>query len=94
MKRRAFIAGVGSAAAWPMVARAQQMAGRPLIALLSPLSAAAAARNVTAFRSALRDLGYVEGRNMTLILRYGDGVPERMLPLARELVARGKRRSP
>ena len=60
---------------------------RPLIGLLSPLSAVAASRNVAAFRSALRDLGYVEGRNMTLALRYGDGVAERMPSLARELVA-------
>jgi putative ABC transport system substrate-binding protein len=60
---------------------------RPLIGLLSPLSAVAASPNVAAFRSALRDLGYVEGRNMTLALRYGDGVAERMPSLARELVA-------
>jgi putative tryptophan/tyrosine transport system substrate-binding protein len=87
MKRREFITLLGGAAvAWPLAARAQQ-AAMPVIGLLSPLSATAATRNVAAFRSALRDLGYVEGRNMTLALRYGDGVPERMVPLARELVA-------
>jgi hypothetical protein len=42
------------------------------VGFLSPLSAAAAAKNIAAFRSALRDLGYVEGRNMTLASRYGD----------------------
>jgi len=89
MKRREFITLLGGAAVWPLPARAQQaaMPVRPLIAVLSPLSAASASRNVTALRSALRDLGYVEGRNMTLALRYGNGAPESMLPLARELVA-------
>jgi ABC-type uncharacterized transport system substrate-binding protein len=66
---------------------AQQSTIRPLVGVLSPLSAAAAARNIVALRSALRDLGYVEGRNMTLALRYGDGAPDSMPLLARELVA-------
>jgi putative tryptophan/tyrosine transport system substrate-binding protein len=87
MKRRKFISLLGGAAAWSLAARAQPSPVRPLIGLLSPLSAVAASRNVTAFRSALRDLGYVEGRNLTLALRYGDGVAERMPSLARELVA-------
>src|SRR5262249_36962271 len=88
MKRRAFITLLGgAAAAWPLAPRAQQQAPvRPLIGLLSPLSAAAAARNVAAFRSGLRDLGYLEGHNATLELRYGEGVAERMAPLAQELV--------
>ena len=55
--------------------------------MLSPLSAAAAARQIAAFRSALRELGYVDGHNATLELRYGDGVPERMPMLAAELAA-------
>ena len=86
MRRRQFISLLGGAAAWPLTARAQQPA-RPLIGFLSPLSAALAARNVTAFRAGLRDLGYLEGHNATLALRYGDGAPERMAPLAQELVA-------
>jgi ABC-type uncharacterized transport system substrate-binding protein len=87
--RREFITLLGGAAAWPLAARAQQstMSLRPLIGVLSPLSAAAATRNIAALRSALRDLGYVEGRNVTLALRYGDGSPERMPSLAQELVA-------
>ena len=88
MRRREFLGVLGSTAvAWPLTAHAQPSPVRPLIGLLSPLSAVAASRNVAAFRSALRDLGYVEGRNMTLALRYGDGVAERIPPLARELVA-------
>jgi putative ABC transport system substrate-binding protein len=89
VKRREFITLLGGAAAWPLAARAQQaaMPVRPLIGVLSPISAVAARRNVAAFRSALRDLGYVEGRNLTLAFRYGDGSAERMPSLARELVA-------
>jgi ABC-type uncharacterized transport system substrate-binding protein len=88
MKRREFISLFGgAAAAWPLAARAQPSSVRPLIGVLSPISAAAASRNIAAFRSALRDLGYIEGRNMTLALRYGDGLAERMPPLARELIA-------
>ena len=86
LKRREFITLLGgSAAAWPFAVRAQQSSPvRPLIGLLSPLSASAASRNVAAFRSTLRDFGYAEGRNMTLALRYGDGDAERMPLLARE----------
>ena len=88
MKRRDFITLLGgAAAAWPLAALAQQQPVRPLIAILSPLSAASAARNIAGFRSGLRDLGYLEGRNATLEIRYGDGAPERMAPLAQELVA-------
>ena len=85
--RRELLVALGSAAAWPLAARAQQQPVRPLIGILSPLSAASAARNIAGFRSGLRDLGYLEGHNATLALRYGDGAPERMAPLAQELVA-------
>src|ERR1700756_3586979 len=85
MGRREVVALLGgAAAAWPLAASAQQ---QPLIGVLSPLSAASAARNIAGFRSGLRDLGYLEGHNATLALRYGDGAPERMAPLAQELVA-------
>jgi putative ABC transport system substrate-binding protein len=87
MQRRHFMTLIGGAAAWPLSAGAQSTATRPLIGVLSPLSAAAATRNTSAFRSGLRDLGYTVGRNVTLALYYGDGDPERMTPLARQLVA-------
>jgi putative ABC transport system substrate-binding protein len=88
MRRREFITLIGGAAVgWPLAASAQPSQVRPLIGVLSPLSAAAATRNIAAFRSGLRDLGYVEGRNATLELRYGDGAAERMAPLVGELVA-------
>ena len=90
MKRREFITLLGgAAAAWPLAARAQQEPSpiRPLIGLLVPLSATAATRNVAAFQSALRDDGYVAGRNVTLELRYGEGALERLAPLVSELIA-------
>ena len=68
--RRELIAVLGgAAAAWPLGVRAQQQPVRPLIGVLSPLSAASAARNIAGLRSGLRDLGYPEGRNVTLALR-------------------------
>ena len=73
MKRREFIFLLGGGAAWPLAARAQQPAGVPLVGLLSPLSASAAARNVAAFRQGMRDLGYLEGRNVAFALSFADG---------------------
>jgi putative tryptophan/tyrosine transport system substrate-binding protein len=87
MKRRDFITLLsGAAATWPLAARAQQSSGAPLIGILSPLSAGTAARNIEGFRAGLRELGYFEGRNVTLALRFAEGIPERMPALATELV--------
>ena len=86
MRRRQFMTLLGGAAAWPLAARAQQ-AGSPLIGLLSPISAATAARNIDAFRSSLRDLGYAEGRNIGIESRFGDGALSPLPDLAAELVA-------
>jgi ABC-type uncharacterized transport system substrate-binding protein len=87
VRRREFITLLGGAAAWPLTARAQLSPVRPMVGVLSPISAAAARPVIAAFRSALRELGYVEGRNVTIAIRYAEGAPERMAPLARELVA-------
>jgi ABC-type uncharacterized transport system substrate-binding protein len=87
MRRREFLGVLGGAAGWPVVARSQSSSVRPLIGVLSPVSAADARPLITAFRSALRDLGYLEGHNITIAVRYGEGAPERMGPLASELVA-------
>jgi len=91
VRRRAFITLVGAAAALalgrPRAMRAEQASDRPLIALLSPISRATAARNVEAFRAGLRDLGYVEGRNIAIELRFADGAIERLPDLATEVVA-------
>jgi len=88
MRRREFITFVGgAAAALPLAAHAQQGSGRLIIGVLSPISPAAAARNVDALRTGLRDLGYTEDRNIAFELRYADGAIERLPSLAAELVA-------
>ena len=64
MKRRIFIAGLGSAAAWPVVARAQRPA-IPVIGFLSPQSADNDRKIVTVpFLQGLKEMGYVEGENV------------------------------
>src|SRR5262245_56695218 len=85
MKRRAFIAGLGGVTAWPIVARAQQVRRIARVGILN--FAAAQDGGVLQFLSALRDLGYVEGRNLVVVQRHGDGALDRLPELAAELVA-------
>jgi putative ABC transport system substrate-binding protein len=88
MRRRDFITLLGGGAAvWPLAARSQQSAGRPLIGVLLPISRAAAARNLEALRAGLRALGYSEDRTVAIEVRYADGAIERLPNLASELVA-------
>jgi putative ABC transport system substrate-binding protein len=84
MRRREFIIG-SVAAAWPLVARAQQ--AMPVIGVLSPVSAATSARSIAALRRGLHDLGYIEGRNVKIEYRFAEGIPERLTKFTTELVA-------
>jgi putative ABC transport system substrate-binding protein len=87
MRRREFLSVfAGAAAAWPLAARAQQ-AATPSIGVLSPASAATSARNIAALRQGLRNLGYVEGRNIAIEYRFAEGISERLSRFATELVA-------
>ena len=87
MKRRAFLAGLGSAVAWPVVARGQQAEKLPVIGYLSPGSSAVGplARH-DAFQEGLRELGYVEGKNIAIAYRFADGKFDRLDELAAQLV--------
>jgi ABC-type uncharacterized transport system substrate-binding protein len=88
MKRRTFIAGVGSAAAWPVVAGAQQPS-LPLVGWLGVGSSPDDAREVvTAVKEGWAEAGLVEGRNFAFEYRFADYHPERLPGLAAELVRR------
>ena len=81
MKRRAFIAALGWAAAWPLAVRAQQ-AKIPRIGIIddSPIW--------NDFRQGLRGLGYLEGQNIAFEYRYAGGLPDRLAWVAAELARR------
>jgi putative ABC transport system substrate-binding protein len=87
MRRREFIALVGSSAAWPLAARAQQP-GMPVIGFLHSASPEPYAPQVNAFRQSLKEAGYVEGQNVATEYRWAENQIARLLTLAAELVQR------
>jgi putative ABC transport system substrate-binding protein len=77
LQRRAFIAALGSAAAWPLVARGQQRS-MTTVGYLSSATSAGFAQFVAAFREGLSETGYVEDRNITLLFRWAEGQNDRL----------------
>jgi putative ABC transport system substrate-binding protein len=87
VKRREFITLLAGAAALPLAAHAQHVGRRvPRVGVLL-YGTAETDPNYGAFRRGLRELGYVENQNIVLEPRSGEGMPERLPVLARELVA-------
>jgi putative tryptophan/tyrosine transport system substrate-binding protein len=87
MRRREFIAGLGSAAAWPVVARAQQPAV-PVIGYLDAGSPETRRENLAALHRGLSDSGYFEGRNLAVEYRWAEYHNDRLPALAADLVRR------
>jgi putative tryptophan/tyrosine transport system substrate-binding protein len=89
MRRREFIAGLGAALAWPVVAVAQQRERVRRIGVLIHLSESqpAGQRYVAAFRQGLKELGWTDGDNVRIDVRWLEGNPERLRSYAAELVA-------
>ena len=86
MKRRDFITVVGGvAAAWPLGARAQQPA-MPVIGFLGPLTPSVQSKWTAAFVQRLRELGWIDGRNVAIEYRWAEGRSERFAEIAAEFV--------
>jgi putative ABC transport system substrate-binding protein len=87
MRRREFTAGLGSAAAWPLAARAQQPA-LPVIGVLLPQSAVDYKIEIAAFLQGLKETGFVAGQNVAVEYRYAENQYDRLPALAADLVRR------
>jgi ABC-type uncharacterized transport system substrate-binding protein len=88
VRRRAFIAALGgaAAAAWPLAVRAQQ--AMPVIGFLYNTSPDPIADRLRAFRQGLKETAYIEGDNVTIVYRFAENQNERMPELAADLVRR------
>ena len=86
MRRREFITAVGGSVTWSLAARAQQLAGVPRVIQLAPVQIQA---QIDATRRILRELGYVEGRNIRLEFRDAAGNVDALPAVAQELVRDG-----
>jgi putative ABC transport system substrate-binding protein len=88
MRRRDFIKAIaGSAAAWPVAARAQQP-GLPVVGFLGPTSLDVFADRIRGFQRGLKEMGYAEGENLIIAYRWAEGQFDRLPTLAGELVRR------
>ena len=85
MRRRKFITLLGGALAWPLAAHAQQ----PAVSVIGFLDGQSFDLHLmTAFRQALKDAGYVEGKNLAIYFRSANGQTDRLVTLAGDIVGR------
>src|SRR5262249_42506186 len=87
VRRREFITLLGGAVAWPRAARAQQ-AAMPVIGFLHSATPEAFADRLRAFHRGLKDTGFVEGENVSIVYRWAENQSDRLPELAEELVRR------
>jgi putative ABC transport system substrate-binding protein len=88
MRRREFITLLGGAAAWPLVARAQQEPGVPLVGLLRNTPSASFEHIVAALRRGLSEAGFVDARNVAIEQRWAEGDDDKLPALLADLVGR------
>ena len=88
-RRELLVALGGAAVAWPLAARAQRAARRPLMVYLAGVSSASVLRSTTrrGFLNGLRDHGFVDGQNLDIVYRFADGQFDRLPALAEEAVS-------
>lgn len=86
MRRREFITLLGGSAAWPLAALAQQANELPKIGFLGSGTSAAQGQWVAAFLQRLRELGWIEGRNLIIEYRWAEGSSDRAAEIAAEFV--------
>ena len=86
MKRRAFIAGLGGVAVWPVAGRAQLPGKLPTIGFLGPASSSAMSPWKEAFERRLRELGWIEGRTIAIEYRWADGRSDHFADVAADFV--------
>jgi putative ABC transport system substrate-binding protein len=88
MRRRAFMAGLGAVAAWPLAARAQQPPSIAVIGYLGAASQHAGVQIIAVLRQSLAEAGYVEGRNVVIDPHWAEGRYDNLPALAAEMVRR------
>ena len=86
MRRRAFIAALGGAAAWPVVARAQQPGKLPTIGFVGPNTSALDSPRVNALVQRLGELGWMENRTIAIEYRWAEGRIEHLAEIMAEVV--------
>jgi putative ABC transport system substrate-binding protein len=86
LERREFITLLGSAAAWPLAASAQQTPKLPTIGFSSPTKGSVENQRVAAFVQRLRELGWIDGRTVAINVRWAEGRSERAVDIVAKFV--------